>query len=418
MRRLRVGVVGCGGIAQMMHLPTLHERPDLFEIVGLADVSRRTVDAVARRYPAPLVTTDPAALWRDPRVEAVLVLASGSHGAEASAALAAGRHVFVEKPLGFTRAETEQVVRQAERARRVLMVGYHKRYDPAYRAAAAEVRGLPGLRYVEATVLHPDDASYRTHHPILPRRRYRELPEADAFREMTEAVGTGTLGAAVTSILGRGAAPAHRVATSMLLLSLIHDVNALRGALGEPEEVLSAHAWNGGAAQTSLTRFPGGVHVSLSWIYVAGLKHYDERLLFVAPRARVELRFPSPYLRHLPTPLTIERPGRGGGLVVEQHTVSYEEAFRDELFHFHECVVAGRTPHTGGADALGDARWIEAIALTFANGPQKVATHGRKAKGAATVRRPRAATVLRPAAARRSRARARGPARPPAGSRG
>ena len=373
MRRLRVGVIGCGGIAQMMHLPTLHERPDLFELVGLAEVDRRTLRAVARRYPAPLVTADPAALLRDPRVEAVLVLSSGSHGAETMAALAAGRHVFVEKPLGFSRAETEAVVRQAQRSRRVLMVGYHKRYDPAYLAAADEVRGLSGLRYVEATVLHPDDASYRTHHAILPRRPYRELPEAEAFRQMTAAVGTGALGAAVTATLGRGAPPAQRVAASMLFLSLIHDVNALRGILGEPEEVLSAHAWNGGAAQTSLTRFPGGVHVSLSWIYVAGLKHYDERLLFVAPGRRVELRFPSPYLRHAPTPLTIERPGPGGGLVVEQHTVSYEEAFREELLHFHRCVVSGRAPRTGGAEAIGDARWIEAIARAFAKAPQRVA---------------------------------------------
>jgi predicted dehydrogenase len=399
VRRLRVGVVGCGGIAQMMHLPPIHERPDLYELVGLADTSRRTLDEVARRYPAPLVTTDPRTLVGDARVEAVLILSSGSHGAETAAALAAGKHVFVEKPLGFTRAETEGVVRTAAKARRVLMVGYHKRYDPAYRAAADAVRGLPGLRYVEATVLHPDDASYRTHHAVLPGRRYRELPEADAFREMTAAVGTGALGRAVTTLLGRRAPTAHRVATSMLFLSLIHDVNALRGILGEPEEVLAAHAWNGGAAQTSLTRFPGGVHVNLSWIYVAGLKHYDERLLFVAPRRRVELRFPSPYLRHFPTPLTIERPRRDGGLVVEQHTVSYEEAFRDELLHFHDCVANGRAPETGGAEALGDARWIEAIARTFGSGPQKM-------------------TGVSSRPARTSRARARGRSGPRAGSRG
>ena len=185
----------------------------------------------------------------------------------------------------------------------------------------------------------------------------------------------------------------------MLFLSLIHDLNALRGILGEPEAVLSAHAWNGGMAQTSLTRFPGDVHVSLSWVYVAGLKHYDERLLFVAPRRRVELRFPSPYLRNAPTPLTVERPGRGGSLVVERHTVSYEEAFREELLHFHECVVAGRAPRTGGAEALGDARWIEAIARAFAKAPQPVEATAR-------------------GRARTSRRRAAAPRRPRAGSRG
>ena len=44
---LRVGVIGCGGVAQMMHLPTLAERPDLFTIAGLVDVDARTLAAVA-----------------------------------------------------------------------------------------------------------------------------------------------------------------------------------------------------------------------------------------------------------------------------------------------------------------------------------------------------------------------------------
>lgn len=372
MKRLRVGVVGCGGIAQMMHLPTLHERPDLFEIVGLMDVSRRTLDAVARRYPVPLVTTDANALLRDPRVEAVLLLNSGAHDRGAIAALTAGRHVFVEKPLGFSVAETERVSRATRKGGPVLMVGYHKRYDPAYRTAAAQVRGQRGLRYVEATVLHPDDGSYRAHHAILPPRRNREPPEEATFREASEGTTAGDLREAIDDTIGLDAPRSHRVATSMLWQSLIHDVNALRGILGEPEEVLSAQTWLGGMAQTSVTLFPGDVHVTLSWIYVGGLKHYDERLMFVGPGKRVELRFPSPYLRHAPTPLTIERPGRGGSLVVEQHTVSYEEAFRLEMLHFRECVLRGQTPHTGIADALGDARWIGAIARAFASSPQPV----------------------------------------------
>ena len=48
--KLRVGVIGCGGIAQMMHLPTLAERPDLFEIAAVADISEAVLSAVADRY--------------------------------------------------------------------------------------------------------------------------------------------------------------------------------------------------------------------------------------------------------------------------------------------------------------------------------------------------------------------------------
>ena len=154
------------------------------------------------------------------------------------------------------------------------------------------------------------------------------------------------------------------MALFMLFQSLIHDVNAVRGILGEPIEVLSAHIWRGGFAQTSLTRFPGDLPVTLTWVSVPGLKHYEERLRFVAPDRRVTLTFPSPYLRHAPTPLCIERM-QGEELVVEERTVSYEEAFRAELHHLRRCVRDGLPPIMSADEAVADARWIQAIAETW-----------------------------------------------------
>jgi len=361
---LRVGVVGAGGIAQMMHLPTLTERPDLFRVVGLADVDRPVLEAVGARHGIALRTTDYRQLLARKDVEAVLLLTSGSHRESSLRALAAGKHVFVEKPVGFSLAETEEVARAARRSRNVFMVGYHKRYDPAYRRARDEVRALRDLRLVEATVLHPHDAAYRTHHALLPPRPYAEIPEDVADRGAEAEATQGPLAAPLRDTAGPAAGSPELVATSLLFQSLIHDVDALRGLLGEPEEVISAYAWRGGMAQTSLTRFSGSVRVILTWISLPGLKHYEERLRFFSPEKRVTLVFPSPYLRHAPTPFLIERM-EGGELVEERRTVSYEEAFRAEMHHFRQCVREGRTPETSIEDALGDARWIQAIARTL-----------------------------------------------------
>src|SRR4029079_19041697 len=143
-------------MAQMMHSPTLAERPDLFAIAGLADIDRATLDMVAARYHVERTTRDYHQLLADDDVEAVLVLASGTHRPFVTAALAAGKHVFVEKPLGFSLAETE-VLGGVSRARcLVVQVGYHKRFDPAYRRARDLVRTLADVRLVEVTVLHPD----------------------------------------------------------------------------------------------------------------------------------------------------------------------------------------------------------------------------------------------------------------------
>src|SRR6266581_2057220 len=363
---LRVGVVGCGGIAQMMHLPTLAERPDLFSIVALADVNGATLEAVGRRYAVGGLHLDFRELVSRADVEAVLLLSSGSHEGPAVAALQAGKHLFVEKPLGFSLEETERIAAVARASRGRLMVGYHKRFDPACLKARDEVRALRDLRFVEVTVLHPEDAAYRTHHAVLPRsdRPWSPTPEPAINQAIIAEATSGEVGEAMAGIVGKEAPAAAKVAAFLLSVSLIHDIDAVRGILGEPEQVVSAHVWRDGFAQTSLTRFRGDVHASLSWISLPGVKHYEERLRFVSPEKRVTLTFPSPYLRHAATPLEVERMD-GDGLVVEHRTVSYEEAFRAELHHFRRCLAEGVDPAPSLDDALGDARWIEAIARAY-----------------------------------------------------
>jgi predicted dehydrogenase len=360
-RPLRVGVVGCGGIAQMMHLPTLAERPDLFTIAGLADLDRATLDTVAARYHVDRRTHDYHDLLAHDDVEAVLVLASGTHRPFVTAALAAGKHVFVEKPLGFSLAETEELAAAARGSGRAVQVGYHKRFDPAYRRARDLVIDLADLRLIEVTVLHPDEAPYRRHHALVPRRDDATLSEAELDELTVRDTTAEPIRAALEDTLGPSAPQHLRVAAFVLLTSLIHDINLVRGLVGEPEDVLSAHVWRGGMAQSSLTRFAGDLRVSMTWISVPGLAHYEERVNCVANDRRVALVFPSPYLRHAPTALSVERMD-GASLVVEQHTVSYEEAFRDELHHFRDTVLAGGRGDPGLDEAVADARWIEWIA--------------------------------------------------------
>jgi predicted dehydrogenase len=359
MRKLRVGVVGTGGIAQMMHLPTLWERPDLFELVAVADLDREVAEAVGRKYNVRHVHTSARDVIAQPEVEAVLLLASGLQKDAAMQALAAKKHVFVEKPLAFARNEVEAIVAEAQKHPELrVMIGYHKRYDPAFRHARDAVRAMSDLRYVQVTVLHPDDGAYRLHHAMHPLPK-PPLAEAEDLAGLHKAVQSGPLAAELKSIansddLGR------RVLALITTQSLIHDTNLVRGVLGEPEEVLSNNFWLTGMAQSSVTRFAKDVRVNMSWVSVPGLKNYEETLRFIGPTQRVTLVFPSPYLRHLPTQLIIER-AEGDALVVEDHTRSYEEAFRLELHHFRNCVLEGKQPDTPVTEALGDARWIEEL---------------------------------------------------------
>jgi len=346
----------------MMHLPTLAERPDLFTIAGVADVDDAVIAAVGDRYHVTRRTRDFRELLGAEDVDAVLVLANGGHRKFVVPALEAGKHVFVEKPLGFSVADTRQIADVASRSAGRLMVGYHKRFDPAYQRAVAEVQTLKALRYVDVTVLHPDEDPYQAHHAFQPPRR--PAPKADdaaVDAAVRRDAGTAEMNALLEETLGARASVPMRNALFILLTSLIHDINAVRGALGEPEEVLSAHCWRDGLAQTSVTKFSGDIRVVMSWISLPGVPLYEETVRFISPERRVKLIFPSPYLRHEPTPLVIDRI-EDGALVSEHHRVSYEEAFRMEIHHFRECILSGEAPAPGIEDAVGDMRWIEMIA--------------------------------------------------------
>src|SRR4051812_17586506 len=128
--RIRVGVIGCGLVAQVMHLPHLRELDDRFEVAALCDLAPGPLEWAGTMFPQASRHT----AWADlvDEVDAVLVLTAGSHAPVAIAAAQAGVHVFVEKPMCFSVNEGREMIAAAQANGVVLMVGYMKRYDPSY----------------------------------------------------------------------------------------------------------------------------------------------------------------------------------------------------------------------------------------------------------------------------------------------
>src|SRR5688572_10849822 len=132
MNPLRMGIIGCGAIAQVMHLPYMRDYDDLFQIVALADTHRPTLDAVADHYHVANRYTDWRELLARDDIEAVGLFHANSHHNTTIAALDAGKHVFVEKPLAWNLREVREVAEHARQSDRVVQVAYHKLYDPAF----------------------------------------------------------------------------------------------------------------------------------------------------------------------------------------------------------------------------------------------------------------------------------------------
>ncbi len=127
---LRVAVIGAGYWGPNL-VRNFSEAPG-GEAVAVADLSDERLAAIKKRFPAVRTTRDHRELFADKTIDAVCIVTPiSTHRALAEEALAAGKHVFVEKPLAGTVADAEAIVRAAERAGRTLMVGHTFVYNPA-----------------------------------------------------------------------------------------------------------------------------------------------------------------------------------------------------------------------------------------------------------------------------------------------
>ena len=148
---LRVAVVGAGYWGPNL-IRNFNEAPGS-EVVAVADLSADRLAPIHKRYPSIAVTTDHAALLADPAIDAVAIATPiTTHRPLCEEALAAGKHVLVEKPLAGTVADAEAIVRAAERAGRTLMVGHTFVYNPAVTAVrrAIERGELGTIQYIDS----------------------------------------------------------------------------------------------------------------------------------------------------------------------------------------------------------------------------------------------------------------------------
>jgi predicted dehydrogenase len=345
-----VGVVGCGLIAQVMHLHYLRELSDRFEIAALCDLSPAVREACGREYGVERLVEDWHDLVAEP-LDAVMVLTSGSHAPAAIAAAGAGKHVFVEKPMCFSVAEGGEMVAAAERAGVTLMVGYNKRYDPAYVRVVPQVRALDDLRLLRITTLES---------PIPPYVHQYNLVRGAALPAAVVDKLTADNAARIGAALGEVDALSRWAYHAVLLDSLVHELNAMRGALGEPDSLEFADIRETGL--TAVFNY-GKTHVILAWVDLPNIARYEMEFAFYTPDRRLTLSFPSPFLRSMPT-LVVDERGTGGGSPESSRSeeiTSYQESFREELIHFHECITEGRTPRTSGRDTLHDIALCKAI---------------------------------------------------------
>ena len=340
MKKLRVGLVGCGQIAQIMHLPYLAELPQ-FEIGALCDLSPTVLETLSQQYRVADCYTDYHEMLRQADLDVVAVLTM-DHAPVAQAAAEAGKHLFIEKPLAFHPADCDLILDAARRNRVQLMVGYMKRFDPGYEYGAARMQAMQDVRLIR---MHNIAGDFDSHLALYPVVAGADVPQA-----LLDA-GWAQIWDRMKSALGGGHAYLS-YPLFILLMLCSHDLAVLRGVFGAPRGVLFSDAFSAKEMLSVLDYgpekrcvFEAGVWPSTTW--------WDESLTAYGKTETVQIAFSNPWLKNAASVVTVWET-RDGMPVRSEIPVSHQEKFRREWLHFYDCLQTGAEPLTDGAGARAD----------------------------------------------------------------
>lgn len=341
---VRIGIVGCGEIAQLMHLPYLSELPE-FEVTAICDLSVEVLEAVGGQYGVQRRYQDVQDLVRDPEVDAV-VICTFDHFDVAMKALDARKHVLIEKPLSFTVSEAALLEARAEEVGVVASIGYMKLFDEGFKVAKKRVSGID---YLRSATVHDYAGRFDLHGSLYTQHRGTDVPAA-----VLEA-GRDEVGAKVAEALGPDHAGYVDLYLTLLMLGS-HDLAVMRTLFGATQAVQYAVQTEDSSIlavleleQVSSCVFELGFGASYEW--------WDEFVAGYGMKESFRLDFENPYLRQAPAAFTW-REGAGEHAVTSRLDPLQHSAFRTQWLHFADCV-RGRSetasPLSGGVEDVKTA---------------------------------------------------------------
>jgi predicted dehydrogenase len=330
---IRVAVIGAGHWGpNLIHNLHNHRRSEVLRVVD-RDTAR--LDAVKLRFQDIEVGTDAEAVFRDEAVEAVVIATpTNTHFALASAALEAGKHVLVEKPLADCSEKAEQLCALAEEVGRILMVGHVFVFNAAARAAKEYlVQNELGRVYYLSMVrtnLGPIRVDVNAAFDLAAHDISLANYWLDAQPLTASAVGGAWINGGVE--------------------------DAVFATLRYPNEVLvNLHAsWLNPRKAREITIVGDRKMLTFDDVNMTQpLRLYDKQVMDERTQASFVDSFSS-----------FRMSVREGDVLVPR--VQMSEPLRNECEHFLDCVSSGQRPLSGGAEGLAVVRALDAITRSLA----------------------------------------------------
>lgn len=351
MRKLKVGLIGLGEVAQIIHLPILENLSDRYEISALCDISPTLLELLGKKHRVANLYTDFKALCAQPDLDAVFVLNSDEYHAECAIhALKNGKYVLIEKPMTLNQADADAMIQARDEAGVQVMVGYMRRYAPAFTEALEEIKSLGDIQYAKIRDIIGQNRLIIEQSSTV--HRFSDIPKelmddrwARRSAMIKEAIGD---------------VPQDVYNAYGLLAGLnSHDLSAMRELLGMPKRVVSAAQWNGGGYITAILEFDG-FH-ALFETGVDDQRRFDASIEVFGKTKQMTIKYDTPYIRHFPTTLDVkETIGDAYHEYVKRPTL--KDPYTVELEYFYDVVTQNLTPKTTPEDYKYDLEIFKMIA--------------------------------------------------------
>lgn len=348
---INVGVIGTGTVAQLMHLPILHDLKDMFSIQAVSDVSASVLGQVSQKYGARAYGS-PLELIDDKSLDAILILSPDQYHAQyAKASIEAGKHVFVEKPVTLNMEQLEELIAlEKAHSGTVCMVGYMRRYASGYlkckELLQADARKVEYMRFRDI-ILEGDYYINQTRPAITAGDIPEEIiSESNAMRR--EQIGRA---------LGEGCTEQQRISYQMLTGLGCHTLSAVRELVGMPLEVKSVAVDN--EHLVAVFQYDGFLAV-YEIINDQEVVQFDASIEIYQKDRRMHVKYETPYLRYQPHCLTVVE-STATDTKTTAYGPDYRDAFETELRDFYNCIQNKSAPKTSFADSIDDLKLFRQI---------------------------------------------------------
>lgn len=337
-RKVRIGFVGVGGMGQCAHLRNYVSNPDC-EVVALAEIQEKRGRRVAQRYSIPHVYRDHEELLANEKLDGIVASQPyGRHGILLPELMKAGIPIFIEKPLSSTLQSGEKIARLLRKSKAWIMVGYHKRSDPA---------SAYGREQVEKFKKSRELGKFKYVRILMPAGDWIAHGFWDFINE-NEA----------TPPLEWEPAPTDMSRKSYDLYSgfvnyYIHQVNLMRFFLGEPYRCTYADPT--GVLFVGESR--SGIPCTIEMTPYATTLDWQESVLAAFEHGYVKVELPAPLAFNRPGRVEILKdPGKGAVPQTVIPQLPWDHAMRQQAANFIAAIRGERKPPCDAYEALEDLK--------------------------------------------------------------